>query len=90
MGCENFLPGVIVDIVFKEVIYSIKAIIPSKDKYRAIVNNGDMSVSGRRRHILGFDFSPFVAINVVTVKVILSCHPVVAPKNVNLILKADT
>lgn len=87
---ENFLPRIIVDIVLKEVIYSIKAIIPPKDKYWAIVHYRNMSIPWRWRHIICFYFSPLVAINVVAVEVIFSCHPIIAPKYVNLIFKAYT
>jgi len=90
MGCQNFLPRVVVNVVLKEIIHSVKPIIAPKNEDRSWMNNWNMSITGRRRHVIRFYFSPSVRINIIAVKIILTSHSIIAPKDVNLIFKANT
>jgi hypothetical protein len=54
------------------------------------MNNGNVSVPRRGRHVMSFDLLPPIFLYVVEVKVVLSLHSVVASKDVNVVLKPYT
>lgn len=90
IATQNFLPRIVINIVFEEIVDSIKAIIPSKDINRPWMHYWNVSVSRWRRHIICLDFFPSVVLDAVGIKVILSLHPIVATKDVDDIFKPYT
>jgi len=87
---KHFLPRVIVNVVLKEIIDSVETVIASKDEDGPRVDDRHVSVSRGGRHVVCFDLSPPVVVDVVAVEVILPRHPVIAPKQVNLVFKSHT
>lgn len=98
---KHFLPGVVVDVKFIEIVHTIRTIIATKDENGSSMNNSDMSVPRSWRDIIGVDSLPGHAllliqsrfeqlIDVEDPEIISSVDPIIASEDVNIILKSHT
>lgn len=87
---KHFLPRIVIDVVLKEVIHSVEAIISSKDKNRPRVDHRDVPVSRRWRHVVSLYFLPSVLLNIVHVKVIFPLNAIIPTEDVDVVFKSNT
>ena len=75
-------------IISVKVIYSVKAVISTKNVYLALVNYSGMSISrGGRRVVNRENFGPLVSLEIKLKEVISSVGAVVASKDVKIVVK---
>ena len=84
---EDLLPRVVVDVVLIEVIDSVEAVIAAEDEDASRVDDGDVSVPGRGRHVVSLDLLPSPLIDVVAEEVVLALHAIIPAEDVNIVLE---
>jgi len=72
-----------------KVIDTVKAIIASKDINLSLIYDGSMSISRRGRRVVNRqNLGPLIALKIELKEVIAPIGPIVAPKNVKIIVKS--
>ena len=83
------LPLAAVDAETMEIVHTVKAVIPAKDVNLPVVYHGDVPVSGAGRCIVQRqNFCPLVCLKVKLKEIISAISPIIASKNVEIIVKS--